>query len=396
METADVLIVGGGPAGSSCAWKLREAGADVIVLDKAQFPRHKVCAGWITPPIVNDLKLDVNDYAARHVIQPITRFLTGLIDGREVETEYGQTVSYGIRRCEFDDYLLRRAGARLLLGEAFHSIRRDGPDWVVNDRVRAPILVGAGGHFCPVARHLDSQPRDSASTASVPTNSIAINGPGSHARMRASSEVLALPVVLAQEVEFEMTAEQQLGCAVLADRPELYFCPDLKGYGWVFRKGNFLNVGLGREGEEHLSTHVARFVEFLRQRGKVTFPLPGRFQGHAYRLRTQRPNPASAPGIVLIGDAIGLADRQSGEGIRPAIESGLLCAASIVEAGPQGRDRLADIYRAKLSQQFSDGTASSLSGWIPASVRAFAARRLMASRWFARRVLLDQWFLHRR
>lgn len=375
MESAEVLIVGGGPAGSTCAWKLRQAGASVILIDKAQFPRHKVCAGWITPPIVDELKLDVTDFSARHVLQPITRFLTGLINGTEVETDYRQTVSYGIRRCEFDDYLLRRSGAHLVMGEPFKAIRHDGSDWVINDRFRAPIVVGAGGHFCPIARHFESK---RAADAAVAARS-------------------QLPVVLAQEVEFEMTDAQLTECRIEADRPELFFCPDLKGYGWVFRKGNYLNVGLGREGEEHLSSHVSEFVEFLRQRGKVTFDLPGKFQGHAYRLRTQPPATPNDAGIVLIGDAIGLADRQSGEGIRPSIESGLLCAASILEVRARRSDQVHDLYQAMLHKHFGDGRTSSsaLSPWIPKSVREFAAHRLMSSRWFTRRVLLDQWFLHR-
>lgn len=375
MESAEVLIVGGGPAGSTCAWKLRQAGASVILIDKAQFPRHKVCAGWITPPIVDELKLDVTDFAARHVLQPITRFLTGLINGREIETDYDQIVSYGIRRCEFDDYLLRRSDAHLVMGESFKSIRRDGSDWVINDRFRAPIVVGAGGHFCPIARHFESK----------------------RAATDSDFAALELPVVLAQEVEFEMTAAQLAECRIEGNRPELFFCPDLKGYGWVFRKGNFLNVGLGREGEEHLSAHVGEFVEFLRQRGKVTFGLPGKFQGHAYRLRTQPPSTPNEAGIVLIGDAIGLADRQSGEGIRPSIESGLLCAASILEVRTSRSDQVHDLYQAMLRKHFGEGRTSSsaISPWIPKTVREFAAHRLMSSRWFTRRVLLDQWFLHR-
>lgn len=380
METADVLIVGGGPAGSSCAWKLRQAGVDVVVLDKAQFPRHKVCAGWITMPIVEELKLDVTDFGSKHVMQPITRFITGLIGGREVETVYGDTVSYGIRRCEFDDYLLRRSGARLVLGESFRSLRQDGSDWVVNDRIRAPLVIGAGGHFCPVARHLSS--KQGAGATSISSGSASASPPD-------------LPVVLAQEVEFEMTAEQQAACHVLPDRPELFFCPDLKGYGWAFRKGAYLNVGLGREREDHLSTHVAQFVEFMKSRGKITFELPGRFQGHAYYLRTELPRPRQEPGVMLIGDAVGLADRQSGEGIRPAIESGLICAETIIEAGSK-RDQISDTYASRLRHHFRHGTTTStFSKWIPNAVREFAAHRLMSTRWFTRRVLLDQWFLHR-
>ena len=52
MDRCDVLIVGGGPAGSTCAGKLRQAGVDVLVIDKQVFPRDKTCAGWVTPPVL--------------------------------------------------------------------------------------------------------------------------------------------------------------------------------------------------------------------------------------------------------------------------------------------------------------------------------------------------------
>ena len=55
MHSCDVLIVGGGPAGSTCAWQLVRAGLDVLVMDKHIFPRDKVCAGWITPAVIESL-----------------------------------------------------------------------------------------------------------------------------------------------------------------------------------------------------------------------------------------------------------------------------------------------------------------------------------------------------
>src|SRR5205823_7702903 len=116
MDSCDVLIVGGGPGGSACAHKLREAGADVIVMDRAAFPRDKVCAGWITPQVIADLHIGVDEYRHDRTFQPITGFRTGLVGGTgEMETTYDRPVSFGIRRCEFDHYLLQRSGARLRL-----------------------------------------------------------------------------------------------------------------------------------------------------------------------------------------------------------------------------------------------------------------------------------------
>ena len=56
MITCDSLIVGGGPAGSACAGRLRAGGLDVLVLDRKTFPRDKTCAGWITPQVIDELR----------------------------------------------------------------------------------------------------------------------------------------------------------------------------------------------------------------------------------------------------------------------------------------------------------------------------------------------------
>ena len=121
MQNCEVLIVGGGPAGSSCAGRLVQAGLDVLVIDRKTFPRDKTCAGWVTPQVFDVLGVDPDDYANSHVCQPITGFRTGMIGGDEIGTEYGRIVSYGIRRCEFDHFLLERSGAPCRFGETVHD-----------------------------------------------------------------------------------------------------------------------------------------------------------------------------------------------------------------------------------------------------------------------------------
>src|SRR5262245_45681814 len=156
MQRCDVIVVGGGPAGSSWAWRLRRAGVDVVVCDRATFPRDKVCAGWITPQAVADLELDLDDYGSSRTLQPITGFRIGVM-GRPGSrfVGYGRVVSYGIRRCEFDEYLLRRSGAALELGTPVMHLRREHRNWIINERIEAPVVVGAGGHWCPIARTLN-------------------------------------------------------------------------------------------------------------------------------------------------------------------------------------------------------------------------------------------------
>jgi len=362
VETCDALIVGGGPAGSSCAWKLRQHGMDVMVLDKAVFPRDKVCAGWITPAVLQALELDTADYARGRVLQPISAFRTGLIHGGAVETRYPAAVSFGIRRCEFDHYLLQRSGARTRLGQALESLERRGGRWIVNKSITTPLLVGAGGHFCPVARTLG-------------------------AKLGATETA-----VTAKEIEFEMDPQQRAACPVRADTPELYFCRDLNGYGWCLRKGDYLNIGLGREGHQGLARELQAFCDFLRLRGRIPDGVPDKFHGHAYLLRGRSGRKLVDAGVLLVGDAAGLAYLQSGEGIRPAVESGLIAAEVVAQAGGDYRDQRLQVYRDRLAARFGAEAAVSADR-IPGRLRKLCAAALFGSRWASRRVVLDRWFL---
>jgi geranylgeranyl reductase family protein len=366
MDTCDVLIVGGGPAGSSCAWRLRESGLDVVVLDKQVFPRDKVCGGWITPAVLSELEIDACDYAQRRVFQHITGFRTRCIGGEMIETNYGAAVSYGIRRREFDEYLLRRSGARLLEGIDLKILERRDGEWVANGGLLARLVVGAGGHFCPVARLTGAKSTGES-------------------------------VVVAQEAEFEMDEQQQDGCAVSPEVPELYFCADFKGYGWCFRKQNFLNVGLGRMDQHRLSEHVAAFFRFLKSTGRLDFEIPQALLGHAYLLYDASTRKITDDGMLLIGDAAGLAYSQSGEGIRPAIESGLLAAKAILAVrGEYDRGAL-QVYRQLLTTRFGasgEHWVTKLGRHLPSRLIQLLGGPLLGMRWFARDVVISRWFLH--
>ena len=175
MEQYDVLIVGGGPAGSSLAWGLRDSGLRVMVLDKQSFPRNKVCAGWITPAVLESLKLDKEQYRARNTMQPIHGFRISCMNGKQVATtQHEQPLSFGIRRLEFDHYLLQRCGADVV-SEPLADLTHTGKGWIINGSYQASLLVGAGGHFCPVARHLGARPGGCRLDHEVAANAITGN-----------------------------------------------------------------------------------------------------------------------------------------------------------------------------------------------------------------------------
>jgi flavin-dependent dehydrogenase len=282
-----------------------------------------------------------------------------------VYVDYGRPVSYGIRRSEFDQYLLERCGARSSLGEAVRDIRREGETWVVDDRFQTPVLVGAGGHFCPVARVLAGRPDRRA------------------------------PVLVAQALEFPLDARQKAACQVKAHVPELYFCDDFVGYGWCFRKNDWLNVGLGRRDRRRLPEHVGRFYDWLKLHGRIPADSPSGFRGHAYYVHGHSPRRLLEDGLLVIGDAAGLASAQSGEGIWPAVESGLMAARVIVAAaGDYRRERLMP-YEEQITATFGPQKRHERSfRLVPPAIRRFLGARLLATRCFVRRVVLDRWFLH--
>lgn len=357
MEKCDAVVVGGGPAGATCARSLVAAGFDVVVLDRARFPREKPCAGWVTPNVFRRLDLDPAEYASGRTLQPLAGFLVGTVGGRAVETRYGGIVGYAVRRAEFDDLLLRRSGARLRLGEALTRLERSAGRWVANGNVAAPVLVAAGGHFCPVGRLLGAERRGE--------------------------------VVVAQVAEVELTAAEARTCPVAPDTPELYFSPDLRGYGWCLRKGPYLNVGLGRIGGKDLRAQVEAFLGRLERIGRLPRGLRLPLRGHAYGLRSGPVAPVVGEGLLRVGDAACLADPRSGEGLGPAVESGLLAGARIVAA--------AGDYRAEaltLGSPAGRCGPAALRFRLPVPLRGFLGRRLLATSWFTRRVVLDRWFLH--
>lgn len=299
----DVIVVGGGPAGSTCARALVRAGAKVAIVDRATFPRVKLCAGWISRPIWDVLELAPSAYPrglwpwdACHVA----------FRGRDYTI---RARGWFIRRYELDDFLLHRSGAELHTGVNVKSIARD-PDgkWNVNG-LRATHLVGAGGTHCPVAR-LVGPPRP--------------RGP-----------------VGVQEHEFQCDEE-----AIAATRiggngePELLLHDDLRGYAWNVPKSDWLNVGVGtldpQEVRDAWQLARAHFVDAGHVPDAAEAGLD-HMKGHSYYLF----DPAHLEGAVrleqrayLCGDSLGLAQPLTAEGILPATLSGRLLGEAIAAGEP--------------------------------------------------------------
>jgi flavin-dependent dehydrogenase len=300
MRSAEIIVVGGGPAGSAAAHRLTQAGADVLVLDKASFPRPKLCAGWITPEVVSDLQLQIDSYPHRFLS---FRRLHWHLKGLRLPIP---CVQHSIRRFEFDAWLLERSGAPVLQ-HGVKSIRRDGEDYVLDEAFRCRYLIGAGGTSCPVYRALF---RDAM------------------ARVRGLQTVTL-------ELEFPY-AWQDGDCHLW------FFEHGLPGYSWYVPKARgWLNVGVGgmaarlKQRDEDIWLHWQHFADKLQRQFHITVPEAP--SGYSYYLRGPT-RLGRLDNAFLTGDAAGLATRDLCEGIGPAIRSGQRAADAIVNGSSYALD----------------------------------------------------------
>jgi len=293
MIETDVIIVGGGPAGAACAWRLSQNNIKCLILDQQSFPRTKICAGWITPEVLKDLNLNTSDYP-----YDLTTFNSFHISIRNIKFKLC-VKQYAIRRIEFDDWLLHRSGVPYRLHNV-KTITQAGNKYVIDAKYSSKYLIGAGGTYCPVYQTFFSKTSPKAKDS----------------------------LIIALEEEFPY--------AFSDDHCQLWFLEDhLPGYAWYVPKANgFINIGLGGNAAQlktsgiNLRNHWSKLIEKLDRTGLVKGHA-FKPNGYSYYLRQKHPQVRNGNALI-VGDAVGLATLDMGEGIRSAIKSGLLGAEAII------------------------------------------------------------------
>ncbi len=297
MERFEAIVVGAGPAGSTTAYRLARAGARVLLLDKARFPRDKPCGGGLTLRAVRQLPEGLD-------IEPVVEHV---VDRMELRLRYGTSFARGgsrplilmTQRRRLDHHLAEQAAAA-------------GADFRDGVKVSEPEVSAEGVSVLVAGRRVEADALVGADGANGVTDRTLELGAGTVHGVAFEGNVRYGPV----------SEEWYNGVAAI----ELGVVPG--GYGWVFPKGDHVNVGVGgweSEGprlREHLREYCRRLgideaeVESLR--------------GHRLPLRGAG-TPAARGRALLVGDAAGLVDPLSGDGMYEAFVSSRLAAEAVLD-----------------------------------------------------------------
>ena len=348
---ADVIVVGAGPGGSSTAYHLARHGVRVLLLEKSEFPREKVCGDGLTPRGTKQLLrmgIDISPEAGwLH-----NKGLRCIGGGMRLELpwpELASTPNYGLvrTRMDFDDILSKqavKAGAELRTG--------------VN--VTGPVLDAAGN-----AAGVTADTADGPKTFRAP---LVVAADGVSGRFP-----LALGLAKREDRPMGVAVRRYYRSAVKADDDYLESWLELRskeggdrllpGYGWIFGLGDGrVNVGLGvlNSSTAYGKTNYRRMLTDWLTSTPPDWQLDeehadGSILGAALPMGFNRV-PHYTRGVLLVGDSGGMVNPFNGEGIPYAMESGELAAEVIAQAlgrpeGP-GRDRALAAYPVELKARY--------------------------------------------
>ena len=315
QKTYDVIVAGAGPGGSTCAAFLGNAGRKVLLLDRAKFPRDKTCGDAISGSLRTQEKLNLTPVVKKNPHAVIRRVIFSSPNGKELDVKFSG-IGYTCRRQVYDNIIFQKAKKHADVIEEFTVtglIKEDGYVKGITGKdkkgavkeFRANVIVGADGAQSVVAREtgcLDLDPKHTITAVR------AYYG----------------------------------GVKGMKDQIELHFVNDIiPGYFWIFamEDGN-ANVGLGmvvsdfKKKKWKMTDKMFEIVEknpLFRERFKDAKLEKGSVKGWTLPVGSKR-RKARGNGFVLIGDAAGLIDPFTGEGISNAMKSGEIAAGWIDKA----------------------------------------------------------------
>jgi len=321
VERFDAVVVGAGPAGSTTAYRLATAGARVLLVDKTRFPRDKPCGGGLTIRAVRQLPVSP-DPVVEHVVD---RMGFRLRYGSRFERTTSEPLVLMTQRKLLDHYLVERAvaaGAEFRDGVKVADVHADerGASLTVDGApVAAEVLVAADG--------VNGTTRKALGLGGDYVLGVAFEG--------------NVPRELVGD-RFDRVAEFELGTIP-------------GGYAWIFPKGDHVNVGVG--GWERQGPTLRGHLDVLCKAHGIAAESVGDLRGH--RLPLRRPGSVAGRGrALLVGDAGGLVDPLSGDGMYEAFVSSRIAADTIGDV-LEGRAAGVEAYNDRLSKTLALAVAAS-------------------------------------
>jgi len=321
MEHFDAIVVGAGPAGSTTAHRLATAGTRVLLVDKTRFPRDKPCGGGLTVRAVRQLPVSP-DPVVEHVVD---RMGFRLRYGTRFERAGREPLVYMTQRRRLDHHLVEQAvaaGAEFRDGVKVDDVHVDEHGARVTVEgvpLEAAVLVGADG----------------------------VNG--TTRRTLGLGGEYVLGVAFEGNVSKEIVGDRFDGLAEF----ELGTIPG--GYAWIFPKGDHVNVGVG--GWERVGPTLRDHLGILCRAHGIAEESVSDLRGH--RLPLRRSGSVAARGrALLVGDAAGLVDPLSGDGMYEAFASSRLASESIVNL-LEGKATSLEPYNARVTNALALTAAAS-------------------------------------
>ncbi|MDI1461893.1 geranylgeranyl reductase family protein [Catellatospora sp. KI3] len=334
---ADVIVVGAGPGGSATAYHLAKHGAKVLLLEKTEFPREKVCGDGLTPRAVKqliDMGVDVSPEAG-WLHNKGLRVIGG---GVRLELDWPELASFpnfGLvrTRMDFDDMLAKRAVAA-------------GADLRTGHNVTGPVLDAEG-------RVVGVEVKTAEGVRTLRAH-VVVGADGVSGRLP-----LALGIAKREDRPMGVAVRRYYHCPAKADDDYLESWLELRsreagsaqlpGYGWIFGLGDGrVNVGLGvlNSSKAYQATNYRTMLTDWLGATPEEWGLndeanaDGKILGAALPMGFNR-TPHYTRGLVLVGDSGGMVNPFNGEGIAYAMESGQLAAEVIIQAlaRPAGQAR---------------------------------------------------------
>lgn len=333
MTDYDVIVVGGGPAGSTTARRAAQQGLSVLLFDKETFPRLKPCAGGLNEPVEQSLDFSIEDVIHRRMYGQTLFAPSGL----KVDCSRPKRAGAMVMREEFDHLLLQKAeeaGATVITGKEITKVAdsSESPEVETSDGARytAEYLVGADGINSVVAKKLGFYDGWKGNTAAV-----------------------------AIEVEVEVGEETVTRiCGVPYDKEgttiHIYFGPVPYGYVWCFPKRSVLSIGAGCR-QDKAQNMRANFMAWFERFKKEHDIQPKILSDTSARLPFLRAAKTTVKGrTILVGDAAGFVNPFDGEGIQMAVKSGIIAGPVLKMAVETGDPSVLKDYDRGWRAQFND------------------------------------------